>query len=522
MRSTKELLLWAEAGYGVKEAIVDVDRGVRWTYADLNRASRSICAAYATAGVVKDDRIGWLAMAPGADVTALSFGARKLGAIPVVMNARASVERLAWMINNIQMKALSYTAETAELLTRLLEFGIPTVQQFIAVDEPIDPSHASLKSIYADHADAVEPDVDISPDDIALIIYTSGSTGRPKPIMHSEGVYLEIGMNMAYAWALTHEDRFLSITPPHFAGWVGATYTAIRAAATQVCMRFEPDGAARAIREEQCTHTVLTPTMVRIFRDAHLRDPSIFAGNNVRAGMLGGEVITPDVLEAVYSMFPKFKLMGSLGATEAAIAHTGVGNPRLDTDDGRLVGRPMPGVFIELRDQETGAVIEGANQPGELFVKGPIAKGVWGDPQATAENFPEGWWRSKDVLIRDEDGYLYFVGRADNIFKSGGIKVSCEDVEGVLKAHPLVLDAVVVPIPDSRLGSVAHAFIRHRPGLESDALSAWWRERPDAEPYARPRHWTMMGEEPFPMVTAVKVDRHGLRQRARQMHEAAG
>jgi acyl-coenzyme A synthetase/AMP-(fatty) acid ligase len=516
MKSFKELLLWLESGYGNKSAIVDLDRNTRWTYADLNRAARAICAAYAEAGLVKNDRVGWLAMAPGADVTALSIGARKMGAIPVVMNARASVERLAWMIDNIGIKVLAYTAETAELLGRVQAVGIPSVELFIALDAPVSAGHRSLASIYEQHADAVEPTVEIAPDDEAFVIYTSGSTGRPKPIVHTEATYLETSMNMAYAWAMTHDDRFLSIMPPHFAGWLGVTTAVLRAAASQICVRFDPMKVARAIADERCSHAVMSPTMVRILRGAHEADPALFEGNDMRAGMLGGEVITPDVMDILFRMFPKFQLMGSLGATEAAIAHTGVGHPRVKTDDGRLVGRPMPGVFVELRDPESGEVITEPNRSGEMFVRGPVAKGVWGDPEATEANFPGGWWRSKDLLYRDDEGFLYFAGRADNLFKSGGIKVSCEDVESVLKAHPLVLDAIVVPVPDERLGSVAHAFVRHREGLDAATLEAWWRERPDAEPYARPRHWKLMGVEPFPMVTALKVDRSSLRARAVQ------
>jgi fatty-acyl-CoA synthase len=518
MNTIKQMLLWAEAAYGNKSAIIDIDRNVSWTYDDLNRAARSFCAAYAEAGIAPGDRIGWLTMAPGADVTALSIGARKMGAIPVVMNARASVDRIAWMIENVGVKALSYSAETAELLQRLQETGIPSVQQFIALDEPISPDHHSLASIYAKHADAAEPEVTVSPDDIGIIIYTSGSSGRPKPIMHTDEVQLQMTLNQAYAWALTHEDRFLSIMPPHFAGWMGVTLTALRAAASQVCSRFEPSQVAQTIVEYECSHAVMSPTMVRMLRAVYDEAPETFADNNLQAGMLGGEVITPDVLEVLFKMFPKFQLMGSLGATECGILHTGVGNPRVKSDDGRLLGKPLPGVFIELRDQETGEVIKGANRSGELFVTGPIAKGIWGDPKATEENFPGGWWRSKDILYRDEEGYLYYAGRADNVFKSGGIKVSCEDVETVLKSHPLVLDAIVVPVPDQKLGNAGHAFIRHRVGLSTDDLIAFWRSRSNAEPYARPRHWTMMGEEFFPMATAAKIDRAGLRTKAQEMH----
>jgi long-chain acyl-CoA synthetase len=514
MKTFKELLLWLDAGYANKTAIVDLDRNVQWTYGELNQAARSICAAYAEMGVVNDDRIGWLIMAPGADVTALSIGARKMGAIPVAMNARASVERIAWMINNIGIKVLTYSDETADLLAKVQAVGIPCVTHFIALDNPVDASHVTLPSIYERYAQAQEPEVDISPDDIAFVVYTSGSSGMPKPVMHSEAIYLEIAMNMAYGWALTHEDRFLAIMPPHFAGWLGVTVATLRAASSQVCVRFDPRCIGGIINEQGCTHGVLSPSMVRMLRGAFEADPESFAGNQMRAGMLGGEPITQDVMDLLFKMFPKFQLMGSIGATEAAIAHTGVGNPRVLNDDGKLVGKPFPGVFIELRDTETGEVITEAGRPGEMFVGGAVAKGIWGDPQATEENFPGGWWRSKDLLQRDEDGYLYFIGRADNMFKSGGIKVVCEDIETVLKSHDQVLDVVVVPVPDAKLGTVAHAFVRHSSNLDSASLEEWWRGRPGAEPYARPRHWTMMGEEAFPMVTAAKVDRKGLRDRA--------
>lgn len=518
MRSVKELLLWAESGFGDKEAIIDVDRGIRWTYADLSAASRSICASYASGEVRKGDRVGWLTMAPGADVTALSIGARKMGAIPVTLNARAAPEQLAWMIGNVELKALSYTADTAELLTRLQEIGIPTVKHFVAIDEPIESNHHPLSAVYADHPGADEPGVEISPDDIALIVYTSGSTGRPKPVMHSEARWLETTMNVAYQWALTFDDRFLQILPPHFVGWAHGTCAAIRAGASQVCARFAPASLPHVITEERCTHMGLTPTMIRMLKEEVPRIPGFSADNDVRVVMLGGELATDEVLETTRRLFPKMHRVGSHGATEAVTLFTGVGNPRLD-GDGRLLGKPLPGIIIELRDQETGELITEPEIPGEMYVDGPVAVGIWGDEKATAANFPGGWWRSGDIVVRDKEGYFRIAGRSDNVFKSGGIKIQCEEVESLLKCNPLILDAVVVPVPDTRFGLVPHAFVRHSEPLSIEDLDSWWRQRSDAPPYARPRHWTFWGDAPFPMVTAAKVDRQAFRRRAEQIHQ---
>jgi acyl-coenzyme A synthetase/AMP-(fatty) acid ligase len=121
------------------------------------------------------------------------------------------------------------------------------------------------------------------------------------------------------------------------------------------------------------------------------------------------------------------------------------------------------------------------------------------------------------VVVKDEEGYLSFTGRDDFMFKSGAIKIFAEEVEAVLKRHPHILDAIVVPVPDERFGHVPFAFVRHQEPLASDALERWWREQ-DAPGYYRPRHWNFFGTAAFPMVTAIKVDRRGLYQKAQDLY----
>ena len=123
---------------------------------------------------------------------------------------------------------------------------------------------------------------------------------------------------------------------------------------------------------------------------------------------------------------------------------------------------------------------------GVLYVKGPgISPGILDDPQATEEHFPDRWWRTGDLLYRDESRYYYFPGRSDNMFKSGNIKVYSEEVEATLKLNPQVLAAIVVPAPDDKFGTVGFAHVRSSGPLVPDAMEQWWREQ-GHEGYARP------------------------------------
>ncbi|MEU9737467.1 class I adenylate-forming enzyme family protein [Streptomyces sp. NPDC048002] len=517
MKTFKDILLWTEAGFGGKEAVVDLDRGVRWTYGDLNRAARSVCAAYAEAGVWPGDRVGWLAMGPGADITALSFGMRKMGVIPVVMNGRATPEAIAWMIGNVGMRVLAYTAETVDLLERVRAIGIPSVRHFVAVDEPVEDGHDSLARIYAEYAGADEPELEIEPDDPAVLIYTSGSTGRPKPVVHTETSWAETARLGAHSLSLYPDSRFMAIMPPHFAAWAHITSGAVAAAATQVCARFSPPALARAVAQG-VTHLVLSPTMIRMLGEEARSTPELFADNDVRVAMLGGELATDEVLATLRRLFPKVQRVASHGATEAVALSAGPGDPRIE-EGGALLGRPLPGAVVEIRNEETGEVITEPGVPGCMYVRGPmVAQGIWADREATAATFPGGWWRSGDVVARDGQGYLTIAGRTDNVFKSGAVKVQCEEVESLLGEHPAVLEAVVVPVPDGVFGTVGHAYVRHTEEVTEDELVAWWRGRDDVPQYARPRHWTLQGRQAFPMVTAAKVDRKALRREAEKLH----
>ncbi len=514
LETVKDVLLWTEAQFGSQEAIVEAPDGVRLTYAELNDRARRACAGYARDGAIeKGDRVSWLSLTPSANVTALSFGARKMGAIPVAINARAGAERVRWMIDNVGVKALAYSSDCADLMERVFALGVPSVRWFIALDDPCGlPGESAVLEVYETHEGAPEPACAISEEDVCLLLYTSGSTGRPKPIMHTEGSWSWLTMTLVYQLGLYFDDVSLNLAPPNFAGWAHLVGASLRAAAKQCCVRFDPATVLRVAAEERATHALLSPTLVRMLYEQYRQAPESVAENVMRAAVVGGERMTPEILDMLRALFPKLDRLASLGATEAITLHAGHRSEYLGSHHS-VVGKPLPGMSVELRDEETGEIVDGAGT-GVLYVKGPgVAAGVWGDPEATALAFPEGWWRTGDILSRDALGYYSFSGRSDHVFKSGNIKIQTEAVEEILKDHPAVLDAVVVPAPDAMLGQVAFAYIRNSEPLTVGEMVEWWRQR-DAPGYSRPRHWRLQGDEPFPMVTAAKVDRVLLRQRA--------
>lgn len=515
-----ETLLWLEAHYGDAEAVVDWPDGRRWTFAELSDRARRLAAAYRDAGIGRGDRVGWLALGSRADLVALVAGARKLGAVPVVMNARASAERVAWMLEHAGVRSLAYTGDCAELLGAVRSAGMPSVRSLIALDAPTDlPGETPVDDLYASYAGAEEPGIRTEPEEICLLAYTSGTTGRPKLVVHLESEWAWTTLTMAYVLGLYHEDTALIAMPPNFIGWAHVTCASLRVGARQCCFRFDPAMFRDVVAAEGGTHALLTPTLIRMlyarFREErHSRDAS-----TLRVAVIGGEPVTADVAAMLDEMFPDLIQISAFGATEGILLHTRSFGSSREARAG-AAGRPLPGVTAVLRDEETGELITEPGRRGILHVRGPgIAAGIWNDPEATAISFPNGWWRTGDLFTRDREGYLYYAGRADHMFKSGGIKVYAEEVEEALKRHPDVLDAVVVPVPDPTFGLVPFAHVRNTRPLEPQVLERWWREQ-GLERYSRPRHWRFWGEEPFPMVTPAKVDRHRLAEEARAATEA--
>lgn len=517
IETQKEIFLWLEKCFGTKEAVVDYPSGKRWSYQDFNDYSRRICASYKKdGGVQKGDRVTWLSLLACTDITALSFGARKMGAIPVILNARAGIDDIAWMIKNVEAKSLAYTSDFVDTVRELRKVGIPSVREYIALGERGSfPGEIAIDEIYKHYKGTDEPDVKVIESDDCFISYTSGTTAKPKPVVHKEAGWSWTIMTQAYMFNMYFDDVPILTLAPTFIGWAHTVGACFRSAAKLCCIRFTPYTFLKAVTDERGTHGLLMPTLIRMLYPEYKKHPEEFKLDSLRLSLIAGEVVTEDVVSMFKEMFPNAQRMSGLGATEIVSTHSGPNSYYLSQHWGTL-GKPLPGLTAELRDTETGEVIMEPDTVGELYVKGPgVAKRIWNDPEATEKNFPNGWWKTGDLLTVDKNGYYFIAGRSDFMFKSGGIKVYSEEVEANLKKHPDVLDAVVVPVSHEKFGLVPFAHIRNKRPLTAEEMEKWWLEQQFAR-FNRPREWKFWGEKEFPIIGSGKLDRRTLKSMAQK------
>ena len=326
-----------------------------------------------------------------------------------------------------------------------------------------------------DHAEALSPS-SADPDDLAALLYTSGSTGRPKGVMLSHANLWLGAVSVAAYLRLTTEDRVLAVLP--FAFDYGQNQLLSTWAAGGAVVPLDYLAARDVIRAveryEISTLAGVPPLWVQLIEAPWPAEAAL----SLRRLTNSGGKLAPSVIRRMREVFPAADIYSMYGLTEA-FRSTYLEPELLDTHPDSM-GRAIPLAEILVADRD-GRAIEGAGE-GELVHAGPlVAKGYWNDPERTAERFkpaPPGsdyggmavW--SGDMVRRDEEGLLYFVGREDGMIKTAGNRVSPTEVEEAAIASGLVHEAVVLGFPDARLGEAIALIVRpDRRGQEGELRS---------------------------------------------------
>jgi len=319
------------------------------------------------------------------------------------------------------------------------------------------------ETISLDEVRAVEDALD--PDDVINIQYTSGTTGFPKGVMLSHVNMITSGYALGDELELTADDRIVLMVPLfHCFGCVVAvlgTYTF--GASLHALPAFDPGDALRLIHEERCTVIHGVPTMYGAMI-AH-PDRGQYDTSSLRTGLAAGAPCPVPLMAAIRDELQCDGILIAYGLTEAAPGVSGCRPGDSFEARSETIGRPIHAVEMRIADPATHATLpDGAE--GEIQVHGPnVMVGYHNDPQATAASMtPDGWLRTGDLGTRGPDGLYRVVGRIKDIIIRGGENIAPAEIENILRAHPDVLDAAVVGIPDTKFGEEVVAALRLAPG----------------------------------------------------------
>jgi fatty-acyl-CoA synthase len=491
--------------------IEDGPTGRRLDYGALEARSAR-CAGWLRAqGVGRGDRVALLLGNRSAFLEVV-FGAARLGAIALPLNTRLAAPELRELLDDAEPRILLHEAELGTLAARACAAAAAPPPR-LAVGGAPDAYEDALAA--SEPARAVAP---VAPDDPMILMYTSGTTGSPKGALLPHRKTLFNSLNAQLSFDLTGGDVVLAVVPLfHSFGLSILSIPALYAGATLVLQsRFDADALWRAVAEHRVTFFGGVPTMFRALLDAFEAGPAgRRALGTLRFAFTAGAPIPVELIHAFEQR--GLVLKQGFGQTETSILCC------LDERDAirkaGSVGRPVFHAEVRVVDVATLDEPPDAWRPvapgetGEIVVRGPITMtGYWRRPAATAETLREkGWLRTGDLATVDAEGFVTLVGRARDLFISGGENVYPAQVEGVYQTHPDVREIAVVGVPDPQWGEVGRAYVVLAAGarLDPEALRAWGREH--IATFKVPRSFVAV--DALPRTASGKIQKHRLETR---------
>ncbi len=471
-------------------------REVHW--GELQALSNQAANLLAGLGVERGDRVA-LVLPPTPETAALFFATWKLGAILLSMSVLYGDEGIAHRVTDSEPKVLITDAANAS--------------RFEGLDGPrlvvLEPS------LLAPESDAFET-ADTSAEDPAQLYYTSGTTGLAKGIVHAHR-YLLAHNEFELCHEVREGERFHGMGEWAWAAGICPLLGPWRLGAVQLVYQraggFDPHKQLDFLSRYEASNVFATPTAIRSMMaigDARERYPQRF-----RVVCSAGEPLNPEAIRWFRDQYG-VTVLDYYGLTES---YPLCGNlPWMEVREGSM-GKPMPGWDVAILDPDENPVPQG--ERGEICLRArsnphyPL--GYWRQPGASEETFGGEWFHSKDAAREDEDGYVWYEGRADDVIIAAGYRIGPFEVESVCLEHSAVAEAAVVASPDERRGSVVKAFVVLAEGAEpsdelAEEIKAFVRDRLSA--YAYPRRIEFV--DGLPKTLTGKIRRIELRQREAQ------
>ncbi len=440
-RKNKVALYW-EAEDGTKR---------QYTFEELSVLSNKIGNILKDFGVDRGDRV--FIFLPRVPELYISFlGALKIGAIAGTLFSAFQEQALADRLGNSDARVVITNKELEKRIDKVKK-KLPSLKHIITVD-----TEDFIKSL--NHASDELHIAHMNPEDYAFMLYTSGTTGKPKGVVHSHQAILQEHMSAKWVLDLRDDDTYWCTADP---GWVtGIAYEILGSwscgvSAVVYAGRFDPKRWYKILEDYKITVWYSAPTAVRMLMAAGGKLVKEYNLNHLRHLCSVGEPLNPEAIKWAINSFKK-PFHDTWWQTETG-AICIANYPSMDIKIGSM-GKPIPGVTAAIVDDDGHEVA--ANTEGNIALKPgwpSMMHTIWKRPYKYKSYFLNHWYISGDRGMKDDEGYFWFIGRADDVIKTSGERVGPFEVESALVEHPSVVEAGVIGKPDPIRGEIIKAFV---------------------------------------------------------------
>jgi len=458
-----------------EQAMLFVNDGRSWTFAELDQDASRVAQALAADGVAQHDLVAYLDKNAPEYFLAL-YGGAKLNAVSVAVNWRLAPPEMEYVLNNSEAKVLVIGDEFLSVLEKM---DLQHITRVVVLGHPGETNYLTWDQWLATH-DATDPMVPVAADDTCYQLYTSGTTGLPKGVELTHANFMHCLGESFDAIGMDGDSVNLVCMPLfHISGSAWGVLGTFWGASTVLLRDVELPAILQAIPEQRVTHSLFVPAVLQFL----LSHPGVeeVDFSSLRFIVYGASPITEAVLVAAMETFGcSFCQAYGLTETTGAVCIL----PPEDHDPGgprahllRSCGAPIVNHDVRIVDSETlESLVDG--DVGEIWIKGPQnLKCYWKNPQATVDAFVGDWFRTGDAGYM-QDGYLFIHDRVKDMIISGGENIYPAEIENALMRHEAIADAAVIGVPDERWGETVKAIVtRSDPGLTEQQVIEYCRSQ---------------------------------------------
>ncbi|AOV06609.1 AMP-binding protein [Sporosarcina ureilytica] len=514
------------------EAYVYPEHGIRKTYKEFDEETDLLAKAFIGMGIERGEHVAiwsdnkrqWLLS---------QYATGKMGAALVTVNTNYQAAELEYLLQQSDsttlildesFKGTSYIDIIRTICPELIESrgdnivseNLPRLKRVILMTEREEEGMYKWSDLMAHASNVSDEQLEerfqsLDPDDVINIQYTSGTTGFPKGVMLTHNNIVNNGKIIGDRMKLTEKDKVCIPVPFfHCFGCVLGTLAAVTHASSMVIVeQFDAEKVLQAVQDEKCTALHGVPTMFI----AELNHPDFpqYDTSSLRTGIMAGSTCPIEVMRRVINDMGASEITICYGQTESSpvITQTTTDDPiekRVST-----VGKPHPHVEVKVVDPTTGEDVE-VGEPGELWTRGyHVMKGYYNNEEATREAIDkDGWLRTGDIAIMDEDGYIDITGRIRDMVIRGGENIYPREIEEFLYKHPGIEDVQIIGVPDPKYGEELMAWIIPKKGATIDEKSVREFCKGNISYYKIPRYVEFT--DAYPMTASGKIMKFKLQE----------